>query len=286
MTNLVWIDGEWLTSDQASISVFDHGLLYGDGVYEGIRAYSGHIFKYQEHFNRLVRSARGIGLTLPISNAQMKTVIVAGMAKAGLENAYIRIVVTRGSGPIGPDPGLCTSPKTIVILKDIPPLHGDDTPSISTAISTIRRVGIDSNPAEIKSLNYLPSVMGKAEANRIGVDDVILLDPFGFVSEAPVANLFIQEQGRILTPGVANGILSGITRGFVIELLGELGYEVDVGNITPTQVLNAEEAFLTGTHAELVSIGYHNGMKITGDFPGDTFMTLQEKFNAAKTQSL
>lgn len=279
MTDLIYINGFWTDEQDAKISVLDHGLLYGDGIYEGIRIYKQQIFKYHEHFERLQRSARGIGLVLPISGHDLERLIGEGLEKTGLLNAYVRVVITRGTGPIGPDPTPCSEPGLILIIKDIPPLHGDDNPTLKTAISTMRRVAVDSNTAEIKSLNYLPSVLGKAEAARLGVDDVVMLDSQGFLSEAPVANIFVRVGDRILTPSVTNGILPGITRQFVIELLHSLGQSVEVGNITPIQLLNADEAFLTGTHAEIVPISEHNGQLLGDGVPGPVFKMVKAAFD-------
>lgn len=279
MSDIIYINGFWADEQDAKISVLDHGLLYGDGIYEGIRVYQRKIFKYHEHFARLQRSARGIGLVIPISEQDLERLIEEGLEKTGLLSAYVRVVVTRGIGPIGPDPTPCSQPGLALILKDIPPLHGDGNPILKTATSTMRRVAVDSNTAEIKSLNYLPSVLGKAEAARLGVDDVIMLDSQGFLSEAPVANLFVREGDRILTPSVTNGILPGITRQFVIELLHSLGQSVEVGNITPIQLLNADEAFLTGTHAEIVPISEHNGQLLGEGVPGTVFKMVKAAFD-------
>lgn len=284
MRETVYVNGNWLDEQHATVSVFDHGLLYGDGVYEGIRIYNGIMFKFDEHFIRLIRSARGIGLTVPATECELREIIEDGARRSGLKNAYVRIVLTRGVGPIGPDPEPCSQPNLIIILKDVPPLHGNGDPIIRTAISTIRRVAVDSSTAEIKSLNYLPSVLAKAEVARLGVDEAILLDSQGFISEAPVSNIFIRDGGRILTPSVANGILPGITRRFVIEILQSNGWEVTVGNVTPTQLLNADEAFLTGTHSEIVAIGWHNGQLLGNGHPGVTFKEIRAAFNECTSQ--
>lgn len=275
---MVFIGGEWVSPDRASVSVFDHGLLYGDGVYEGVRVYDGTPFLLEEHTQRLMRSARAIDLEVPVPKNQIREILTQGLRQSGLSNAYVRILVTRGVGPIGPDPVPCNEPEFIVILKDIPPLHGAGRDGVTTALSSMRRVAVDSTSAEIKSLNYLTSILGKREAHRLGVDDVILLDSRGFVAEAPVCNVFLCENGTLMTPSAASGILRGITRQLVMDIAADQGIALYEGDLTPTQLLCADEIFLTGTHAETVAVLRHNGMVVGDGAPGPIYRSIHGAF--------
>lgn len=277
----VFVNESWQPKEEALISVFDHGLLYGDGVYEGLRAYGGRVFMIDAHLQRLERSARCLGIDLPKTTHEIMTLIEQGMKRNNLSNAYIRLLVTRGIGPIGPDPTPCCDPQLIMMVRDIPPLHGQRQGGIRVALSSVRRCGVDSATAQIKSLNYLPTILGKREANRMGVDDVILLDPRGFVAEAPVANVFIVRDGEALTPSRASGILEGVTRTVVMDLLRKSGVQVAEKDLTPYDLSVAEEMFLTGTHAEIVPVEEYNGARVGDAAPGPITQRALDMFHEA-----
>ena len=274
----VYVGDQWYPSHQAKISVFDHGLLYGDGVYEGMRAYQNKVFKLEEHLARFERSCRCMMLSIPLSREKIVELISEGMQIHKLNNAYIRMLLTRGEGPIGPDPKPCKSPKFILILRDIPPLHGAGKTGIRVALSTVRRCGVDSATAQIKSLNYLPTILAKIEAGRLQVDDVIMLDARGFVAEAPVANVFIARGGRVYTPKLSSGVLEGVTRTVAIKLLQHMVIDVREQDLTPYDLSVAEEFFLTGTHAEIVSVTEYNGMAVGDGAAGPITTQLQTLF--------
>jgi len=252
---LIYIDGVYCPKSQAKISVYDHGLLYGDGVFEGIRAYNGAVFKLKEHIHRLYRSAHAIMLQIPLTKEEMTQTVLETLRKNKLRDAYIRLVVTRGVGDLGLDPRKCPKP-SVIIITDTISLHASEAKAkgITAMISWVRRNPVDTTTHEIKSLNYLNSVLAKIEANMNGVDEAICLDKNGFVSEGVGENLFIVKDGKILTPSSCTGALAGITAQVVIKLAKKQGYDVTETNITPFQLFTADEAFFTGTAAEIVPI--------------------------------
>jgi len=266
---LIYIDGEFYPKSQAKISVFDHGLLYGDGVFEGIRAYKGSVFKLKEHINRLYQSAHAMMLQAPLTKEQMTEAVLETLRKNKMKDAYIRLVVTRGVGDLGLDPRKCPKATVIVITGAII-LHGNEAKEngITTFVSWVRRHPVDATSHEIKSLNYLNSVMAKIEANMAGADEAIVLDKAGFVSEGVGENIFVVKNGKILTPPVCSGALPGITAQVVTKLAQKLGYEVVESNLTPYQLMNADEAFFTGTAAEIVPIREVNKRQIGNGKPG------------------
>ena len=263
---LVYVDGQWLPKSSASISVFDHGMLYGDGVFEGIRVYKGVIFQFKDHRDRLYSSAKSIKLQIPLTPQEMTRAIVETLKRNGLKDAYIRLVVTRGVGDLGVDPRKCRKASVIIITESIDPALGMITKQegISVIISSVRRDAVDATTHEIKSLNYLNSVMAKQEALDAGADDALMLDRNGFVSEATTTNLFIVKDEDIFTPPSTAGILPGVTRKRIIHLARELGYRVVEKGLTPYDVTNADEAFLTGTLSEIVPL-----VKVKGITVGD-----------------
>lgn len=265
----VYVDGEFYPKSQAKISVFDHGLLYGDGVFEGIRAYNGSVFKLKEHINRLFQSAHAMMFHMPMTKEQIIEAVLETLRKNKMKDAYIRLVVTRGMGDLGLDPRKCPKPTVIVITGGIV-LHGDEAKmkGITALIPWVRRHPVDSTSHEIKSLNYLNSVMAKIEANSAGVDEAVCLDENGFVSEGVGENIFIVKNGKITTPPTCSGALPGITAEVVKKLATKLKYEVREENITPYQLLNADEAFFSGTAAEIVPIREVNKRQIGDGMPG------------------
>ena len=263
---VVYVDGDWVPKSKASISVFDHGMLYGDGVFEGIRVYGGVVFQFKEHLDRLYSSAKSIKLKIPMSPQDMTEAVVETLKRNSLKDAYIRLVVTRGVGDLGVDPRHCKRSSVIIISEAVDPAFGivAKQKGISTIISSVRRDAVDATTHEIKSLNYLNSVLAKLEAVDAGADDALMLDRNGFVSEATTTNLFIAKDGDVFTPPSTAGILPGVTRKRIIHLAKELGYTVVEKGITPYDVTSADEAFLTGTLSEIVPL-----VKVKGIDVGD-----------------
>jgi branched-chain amino acid aminotransferase len=263
---VVYVDGDWVPKSKATISVFDHGMLYGDGVFEGIRVYGGVIFQWKEHLDRLYASSKSVKLNIPLPPAEMTEAVTETLKRNSLKDAYIRLVVTRGAGDLGVDPRHCKKPSVIIICEPVDPTYGivAKQKGISVIISSVRRDAVDATTHEIKSLNYLNSVMAKLEAADAGAEDALMLDRNGFVSEATTTNLFIAKDGDLLTPPSTAGILPGVTRKRIIHLAKELGYQVIEKGITPYDVTSADEAFLTGTLSEIVPL-----VKVKGILVGD-----------------
>lgn len=260
---VVYIDGAYYPKSQAKISVFDHGLLYGDGVFEGIREYNGIVFKLKEHIDRLYRSAHVITLKIPLTKEEMTQAVVETLRKNKLKDSYIRLVVTRGIGDLGLDPRKCPKP-SVIIITDTISLHasGAKENGITTMLSWVRRNPVDATSHEIKSLNYLNSVLAKIEANASGVDEAICLESNGYVAEGVGENVFIVKNGELLTPPASTGALAGITAEVVMHLAVKLGLKLTVTNLTPFMLFTAEEAFFTGTAMEMVPIREVNKRQI------------------------
>lgn len=277
---LVYVDGSFVDPADAKISVFDHGLLYGDGAYEGIRAYGGLVFQLHEHVDRLFRSLRSLRLDVSYSPADVADLILETLGRNELEDAYIRVVVTRGLGELGPDPVTCSQPSLIIIALPLPPMHGAEatTLGIRAVIVPTRRDAIDATSHEVKSLNYLNSVVARIEARMAGADEGILLDSRGLICEAPTCNVFVISGARLATPSVASGIVHGITRARIIDLAPGLGLDVQERDITPYELLHAEEVFLAGTHAELVPVSRINDLPVGAGAAGPMTLRLQARF--------
>lgn len=275
----VYIDGEFYPKSQAKISVFDHGLLYGDGVFEGIRAYTGVVFKLKEHVDRLYRSAHMIMLDISMTKEQMIQAVLQTLRKNNLRDSYIRLVVTRGIGDLGLNPKKCPKP-TIIVIADTISLHkgGAKEDGITAMLSWVKRDPVDATSHEIKSLNYLNSVLAKIEANISGVDEAICLDKNGFICEGVAENIFIVKNGKLFTPPSYTGALPGITAEEVMKLAKRMGYEVTEKNITPFELFNAEEVFFTGTAAEIIPVREINKRTINSAKPGPITKRLMEEF--------
>ena len=251
----IYIDGEFYPKSQAKISVYDHGFLYGDGVFEGIRVYNGVVFKLKEHVQRLYDSAHAMLLQIPLTQEQMIQAVVDTVTKNGLKDSYVRLIVTRGVGDLGLDPRKCST-ATVVVIADHIKLHDDvaKVAGITTLVSWVRRDPVDGTSHEIKSLNYLNSVMAKIEANMSGADEAICLEKNGYVAEGVGENIFIVKNGKIYTPPTSTGALEGITAKMVIQLAEKLGFKVIVENMTLFMMFSADEMFFTGTAAEIIPI--------------------------------
>jgi len=277
---LVYINGEYIPRSRAAISVYDHGFLYGDGVFEGIRAYNGVVFKLREHIDRLYDSAKAIMLEIPISKEELMEAVLETLRRNGLRDAYVRLVVTRGVGDLGLDPRKCGRPNIVIITEPSIILYDGESKlrGISLIISSIRRDRVDATTHQIKSMNYLNSILAKIEAIVAGADDAVMLDERGFVAETTSTNIFIVKNGRIITPPPTTGALPGITRNFVIELARRLGYEVEERDITPFELLTADEVFVTGTGAEILPVTGIAGRVIGDGRAGRITRHLMEEF--------
>lgn len=280
----IFVDDTLVPADQALLSAYDHGVLYGDGVYEGMRAYGGAVFELDAHLRRLERSAKCLRLMLPMDHAGLVAAIRSTLLANGLDDAYIRLVVTRGTGAIGPDPRTCARPRLLIIAEPVPPAHGAGAAEhgLSAQVTGVRRDAVDGTTHQVKSLNYLNSVQAYLEAQAAGADESIMLDARGFVSESTVCNVFVVRDGELLTPGESAAILRGITRDVVLELAGEIpGAVVAERDVTPFELTTAEEVFLTGTHAEIVPVTRINGIPVGDGRPGPFFRDIAGRFRRA-----
>jgi branched-chain amino acid aminotransferase len=276
----IYIDGQYFDEQNAKISVFDHGLLYGDGIFEGIRAYNGRVFKLKEHIDRLFYSAKAILLTIPISHAEMIKAVVDTCRENGLRDGYIRLLVTRGVGTLGLNPNKCKRPSVIVIADKIqlyPKEYYERGLDIIT-VPTTRNLHNAVNPA-IKSLNYLNNILAKIEANNGGCEEAIMLNSEGYVAECTGDNIFIVRGNELLTPPLSAGALYGITRGVVMDLAREAGLKVSEPNLTRYDIFNADECFVTGTGAEVVPVVKVDGRVIGTGKPGPRTQGLVKKYH-------
>ena len=276
----IYIDGKYCDERDAKISVFDHGLLYGDGIFEGIRAYNGRVFKLKEHIDRLFCSAKAILLKIPMAHADIMAAIVETCRRNRIRDGYIRLVVTRGVGTLGLNPNRCKNPSVIIIAGKIqlyPPALYQRGMEIIT-VPTTRNLHSAVNPA-IKSLNYLNNILAKIEANNAGCEEAIMLNAEGFVAECTGDNLFIVKEGQLLTPPLSAGALYGITRRVIMELAVEAGLKVSEPNLTRYDLFNADECFLTGTGAELVPVVKIDGRIIGTGKPGPVTENLVAKYH-------
>lgn len=280
---LIYIDGKYYPKSEAKISVYDHGLLYGDGVFEGIRAYNGIVFKLKEHIDRLYLSAHPMFLEIPLTKAELTEAVLETIRKNNLKDAYIRLVVTRGVGDLGLDPRKCPKATIIIITEPKLQLHSPEKleNGISTFITWVRRNSVDAATHEMKSLNYLNSILGKIEANNVGADEALCLDKTGYVCEGVGENIFIVQNDKILTPTLASGALNGITRALVMKIANKLGYEIIERNITPTELFTADEVFFTGTAAEIAPISKVNDRVIGSGKLGPVTRKILQEFQKA-----
>lgn len=277
---LVYIDGAFQPKAEAKVSVFDHGFLYGDGVFEGIRAYHGKVFRLEAHIRRLYESAKAIGLVIPMTPAEMSGVVVESCRRNGIANGYIRLVVSRGVGDLGLNPYLCPKPSVICIAATIqlyPAALYESGLDIVT-VATPRNHPEALNP-RIKSLNYLNNIMAKMEAIRAGVQEAIMLNLQGYVAECTGDNIFIVRNGHLSTPPATEGALEGITRNAVIDLARKKGLEVREERMSRFDIYTADEMFLTGTGAELIPVVKVDGRAIGEGDVGPVFKGLLADFH-------
>ena len=253
---LCWFDGEILPARDARVSVFDHGLLYGDGVFEGIRFYYGRAFMLDAHLERLRASAEAIALELPWGLERIEAAIAMLIARFHADDGYLRLVVTRGPGNLGIDPRKCPRACLFIIADQLSVMEVDpDAPGISLYVAQTPRTPIACLDPRIKSLNYLNNILARIEANRAGADEALMLNLDGYVCEGSVDNLFMVRDGRLYTPPLSDGLLAGVTRAVVIDIAREHGIRCDERSLRVDDLALADECFLTGTGAELVPVG-------------------------------
>lgn len=280
----IFLGGEFVNKEEAVVSVYDHGFLYGDGVFEGIRAYSGNIFKLDDHLKRLYQSAQSIMLHIPYTKEEMEEIIVETIRKNQLETAYIRVVVSRGVGNLGLDPSSCANAQVIVIAEALA-LFPKELYERGLKLGSVasRRNRPDVLSPQVKSLNYLNNILVKIEASQAGVDEALMLNDQGYVTEGSADNIFIVKNGAILTPPVYLGALEGITRNAIIDLAKEHGYEMKETPFTRHDVYIADEVFLTGTAAEVIAVVEVDGRKISDGKPGEITNHLLKEFRKIVT---
>jgi len=275
----IWIDGEFRTKETATVSVYDHGFLYGDGVFEGIRVYSGRVFESHAHLVRLYESAKSIRMTIPMSLAELSDVLEACVKKSGMTDSYIRLVVSRGPGDLGIDPRKSPRPCVIVIVDKIN-VYPAEVYQTGMAIitSSVTRNHSNACPPRVKSLNYLNNVLAKIEANDAGVYEAIMLNSQGNVAECTADNIFIVRSGEIQTPGTSEGILEGVTRRVVMELAKQHSIPLVEKVLQRHDVYIADEVFLTGTGAEVVPVTKIDGRVIGDGTPGPVTKKISEVY--------
>lgn len=275
---LIYIDGKFLPADLAKVSVFDHGFLYGDGVFEGVRAYNGRVFRLKEHLDRLYDSAKTIDLKPPITQEEMGEVICEVLRRNNLDDAYIRPIISRGHGDLGLDPRKCPKPTVVVIATSWGAMYGDLYDKGLKAITvSVRRNPAEALPPNVKSLNYLNNILAKIEANYKGGDEAIFFDTNGYVSEGSGDNLYVVKNGEILTPQTLNN-LRGITRMVVLEIAKSLGIPVRETNLGYFDLYSADEVICTGTAAEVAPITWIDGRVIGNGRPGPVTRQLMAAF--------
>ena len=273
-----YVNGRYVRREEASISIYDHGFLYGDGVYEAIRAYDGIVFKLREHLDRLYESAKSIKIELPFEKHELGQMVVEVLKKNQLKSGYVRIVVTRGAGRMGVDPRNCTKATVVIMAEPREPLFGEKVKGISAVISSLRRTPSWSLDPRIKTLNYLNNVLAKIEAIEAGVEEAIMLNEQGYVAETSTENIFVVKNGTIATPHPSLGVLKGITRDVVVRVIKELGYPLEERPITVHELYNADEVMVTGTAAEVVPVTKISGRVVGEGKVGPVFTKITARF--------
>ncbi|GIO12475.1 branched chain amino acid aminotransferase [Cohnella xylanilytica] len=280
----IYLNGEFVTKENAKISVYDHGFLYGDGIFEGIRIYDGNIFRCKEHLDRLYDSAKSIMLDIPLSYAEMQDALVETLRKNGMKNGYIRLVVSRGPGNLGLDPTRCPQAFVVIIVEELSiyPEEAYREGLRSVSVSPRRNLPDALNP-KIKSLNYLNNILVKIQSNLAGVGEAIMLNSQGYVAEGSSDNIFIVKRGVVYTPPCYIGALEGITRGAIIDLCAKLGYPLKEEPFTLHDVYTADEAFFTGTAAEVIAVREVDGRTIGAGHAGPITTRLLQEFRKIVT---
>lgn len=282
---LIYLNGKFVEEEQATVSVFDHGFLYGDGVFEGIRAYDGRVFRLEDHVRRLFDSAQAIMLRIPMSQEEMCEAILETLRKNNLRDAYIRPIVSRGYGDLGLDPNKCPEPSVAIIAVEWGAMYGNLYEVGLTAVSvTVRRNAPDSLPPNIKSLNYLNNILAKIEANIKGGNEAIILDSRGLVSEGSGDNIFVIKGGKVYTPYTINN-LKGITREAVFEAASACGYQLHERDLGLFDLYTADEVFVTGTAAEVAPVTKVDGRVVGTGKPGPITKDLMAAFKKLATST-
>ena len=263
---IIYLNGEFVDEEEAKISVFDHGVLYGDGVFEGIRAYNGRVFRLDEHINRLYESAKSILLDIGMTKEEINDALLETLRRNNLRDAYIRLVVTRGKGDLGLDPSSCKKPTVYIIAAGVQ-LYPEELYEKGLEVVTVptRRNIVEGVNPRIKSLNYLNNIMAKIEANLAGVPEAILLNSEGYVTECTGDNIFIVKNGEVITSPSYLGILEGVTRNAILELADKMGYPTAEKVFTRHDIFVADECFLSGTAAEMIPVVKVDGRTIGED---------------------
>lgn len=283
-SQLIFVNDHFVNKNEAVVSVYDHGFLYGDGVFEGIRVYSGNVFQLKEHLERLYASAHSIMLTIPYSKEELTQIIVDTVCKNELTSAYIRVVVSRGAGDLGLDPRNCSKPSVIVIAEALT-IYSKDLYANGLKLASVasRRNRPDVLSPQIKSLNYLNNILVKLESTQSGADEALMLNDQGYVTEGSADNIFIVKGGKIITPPVYLGALEGVTRNVIIEVARNLGYQMEEQPFTRHDVYIADEVFLTGTAAEVIPVVDVDARSIQNGKPGDITKHLLHAFRELVT---
>ncbi|MFC4320992.1 branched-chain-amino-acid transaminase [Litchfieldia salsa] len=281
----IYLGDQFVKKEDAKISVYDHGFLYGDGVFEGIRVYDGNIFKMEDHMKRLYNSAKSILLTIPHTQEELTNIICEAVAKNNHKDAYIRVVISRGVGDLGLDPNKCKKANVVIIVEPLAifPKHLYDTGLEIITVAT-RRNRPDVLSPQVKSLNYLNNVLVRIEAHLANVSEALMLNDQGYVAEGSADNVFIIKNGKLYTPPAYVGALEGITRNAIMEIARELNYEVYEEPFTRHDVYTAEEVFLTGTAAEVIAVIKVDGRVIGEGVPGEHTKTLLKGFREKVVQ--
>ncbi len=282
---MIYLNGKLVPKDEAKVSVFDHGFLYGDGVFEGIRVYDGNVFRLKDHIDRLFESAKTIALTIPMSHQEMIQATLDTVAANGEKNIYIRLVVSRGYGDLGIDPAKCAAPTIVIIVSPIA-LYPEETyqKGVSLVTASVRRIPMEALDPRIKSLNYLNNILAKVEARKAGAIEAIMLNHQGLVAECTADNIFIVKGGIVKTPDLLQGALSGITRRAVLDLAERAKIPTAETKLGLHDMYNADECFLTGTGAEIVPVISIDGRQIGDGRPGALTKKLLADFRVLRTQ--
>ncbi len=280
----IYLNGEFVTKENAKISVYDHGFLYGDGIFEGIRIYEGNIFKCKEHLDRLYDSAKSIMLDIPLTFEEMQDAMIETLRRNEMRNGYIRLIVSRGPGNLGLDPKRCPAAWVVIIVEQLS-IYSEEAYRdglVSVSVSQRRNIPDALNP-KIKSLNYLNNILVKIQANLAGVGEAIMLNSQGYVAEGSSDNIFIIKNGTVFTPPCYIGALEGITRAAIMELCDKLGYKLKEEPFTLHDVYVADEVFFTGTAAEVIAVREVDGRKIGSGKAGPMTTHLLQEFRKLVT---
>lgn len=282
--SLCWINNEIIPAEQAQISVLDHGLLYGDGIFEGLRFYHNRVFRLQEHLERLQQSANAISLHLPCSLLEIEQAVNKLVDTFDSEQGYLRLVVTRGVGSLGIDPQKCPKGQMFIIADQLSVVnHSAPQDGIQLLVASTRRIPMDSLDPKIKSLNYLNNILARIEANKAGADEALMLNQQGFICEGTVNNIFLVKHGVLMTPPISDGILAGITRSVILSIAEQTNIAIQEKSLSVYDALNADECFLSGTGAELIPVKQINNQTLP-DTESPLYPMIQQHFRGVIEQ--